>query len=237
MSKRAAILERLLAGSATASELLTLSRRYDDHISILRNTHPIKCVRRPHGEDAVFIYGIIGGAVGRRQPAVRCPSDIWEAIGNVGTAIIKFNSLTEKTATCWIWTGPLHDNGCNQFYGLLVCQGERVVASRLAYAVAIGPIPEGLFVCHHCDNPRCVNPAHLFVGTAADNAADMVKKHRHAVVRGTSNPKAKLEDDDVRHIRRLRSAGHRLQAIADLFKVSASVVSEIVKRKAWSHVD
>jgi hypothetical protein len=80
---------------------------------------------------------------------------------------------------CWVWTGPRAWDGR---YGLIHWKGpwhhER--AHRVSYEAFIGPIPEGLLVCHHCDIPCCIRPEHLFVGTAGDNIADMVSKDRHA---------------------------------------------------------
>jgi hypothetical protein len=135
-------------------------------------------------------------------------------------------------------------------------------AHRLAYFLTFGPIPDGLWVLHHCDNPSCCRPDHLFLGTAADNVADMMAKGRNlsgmtvhperaakgerhgsrtkpeGIRRGQSNGQSKLTDDDVREIRLLYAAckGSQLE-IAARFGVNQTLVSAIVRRVRWTHIE
>lgn len=99
----------------------------------------------------------------------------------------------------------------------------------------VGPIPEKLCVCHRCDNPPCVNPSHLFLGTHKDNSQDMALKGRHRVpaLRGTANPAAKLNEEGVRHILSSPENGVNL---ARRFGISTSQVCDIRKRRAWAHL-
>jgi DNA invertase Pin-like site-specific DNA recombinase len=89
-------------------------------------------------------------------------------------------------------------------------------------------------VCHHCDNKLCVNPRHLFLGTHADNMADMVSKGRQNI--GVQNPCAKLTESDVRTVRSLASHGVKQSQVAMMFGIDQSTVSNIKNRKTWSHI-
>jgi hypothetical protein len=98
-----------------------------------------------------------------------------------------------------------------------------------------GPVPAGLQVCHHCDNRLCVNPAHLFLGTNAENQADCVRKGRQC--RGEDKATAKLTEDDVREIRRLHfEEGHGHRKLARAFGIMHSGVGKILRRELWAHV-
>ena len=110
----------------------------------------------------------------------------------------------------------------------------RPYAHRISYEVHIGPIPTGQHVLHKCDNPSCVNPYHLFLGSQRDNMADASTKGR--MRRGESSHFSKLIESEVRTIRKMVSQGTRFQIIADMFGVSKPTVCLIGQRKVWAHV-
>lgn len=132
---------------------------------------------------------------------------------------------------CWEWTGAINKNGYGSFY----LRGRIITASRAAWALFRGPIG-ALFVLHRCDNPRCVNPAHLFLGTHADNMADKVSKGRQPVRRGAANHKTKLTEDAVRLIRKRLAEGAEKRALGLEFGVSDVAIHHIARGKNWGHV-
>ena len=102
--------------------------------------------------------------------------------------------------------------------------------------MANGPIPAGMQVLHRCDNPPCVRPDHLFLGTNKDNVDDKMAKGRHKCPHGTDHHRAKLTEDQVREIRRLRSAGEEIKPLAKRFGVTHPLISAIANRRIWKHV-
>lgn len=128
---------------------------------------------------------------------------------------------------CHEWTGSLYDKG----YGRICYGGRAHRAHRTSWVLANGPIPPGMNVCHKCDNPKCHNIAHLFLGTQADNIADMMTKGR--VATGDRNCKTKLTPDDVRFI--FTSSLPR-EDLANKFGVNVSTIYEIRGGRRWSHV-
>jgi hypothetical protein len=130
---------------------------------------------------------------------------------------------------CWTWTGSLAGR-----YGVLRGpKRTRLYAHRLSYEIHNGPIPEGLCILHSCDNPLCVNPAHLRVGTMADNMKDCVKRGRRP--RGEKCSYAKLTQSSVDLIRRQARNGIPQKTLATQFGVSKSLICQIVNRKVWTH--
>ncbi len=132
---------------------------------------------------------------------------------------------------CWPWTRDTDKDG----YGKLQVKKRPVPAHRLAYQIFRGEVPDGLFVCHECDNPTCVNPRHLFLGTSRHNIDDMVAKRRTLV--GERNHQAKLTEAAVVEIRRrCVVGGESMRAIGRAYGVSLAVIRRIVNGQAWRHV-
>lgn len=132
---------------------------------------------------------------------------------------------------CIEWQGAKDPNG----YGHLTLQQKHLYAHRWTWEQAYGPIPDGLCVCHKCDNPSCINLEHLWLGTKEDNWADMraKKRHRGGGARGTAQHLAKLTDDDVRAIR----ASDEIQIVlAKRYGVSQTTISNIRCGNTWRHV-
>lgn len=147
-----------------------------------------------------------------------------------------FYAHVHKTDSCWIWTGTKHSAG----YGQIRVRGRQMCAHRFAWELHAGTVLLSplLCVCHTCDNRACVNPDHLFLGTHADNTADMMRKGRGVFCRGERNPRAKLSNNDVLRIRREYQNGSDSQsAIARRYGVDGSVICEIVNGKAWAHLN
>lgn len=140
---------------------------------------------------------------------------------------------------CWPWEGCRNP----QWYGTLKWRRRTDRAHRIAYELVVGPIPIGLCVCHHCDNPPCCNPAHLFLGTIADNNADKVAKgragrtgKRSGWARGEGHGCARLTTADVIALRRRHVEGESQSSLAREFGVHVSTVHLVVHRKKWAHV-
>lgn len=147
----------------------------------------------------------------------------------------RLSKINKKTG-CVEWIGSTR-NG----YGRLTIgsrtDGTRktVTAHRLSYEINIGDIPDGMFVCHKCDNPKCINPSHLFAGSRQDNVNDREKKGRNNLSgihkSGEGHSRSKLTWDDVARIRGM--SGLSQQHIADLFGVSRSTIKDILHGKTW----
>lgn len=132
---------------------------------------------------------------------------------------------------CWPWTGSVVTGG----YGKFKARTSQITAHRVSYAIHYGDLPAGLFVCHRCDNRRCVNPAHLFLGTTQDNTADRDAKQRQA--RGERQHLAQLTAPAVVAIReQYARGGTTTRALATAYGVSQYCVMAILHRRTWKHV-
>lgn len=147
----------------------------------------------------------------------------------------RFWAKVEKAAPgvgvhCWVWTGFRNAKG----YGHFGANGKRFIASRFAWAITYGPIPVGLCVCHRCDNPPCVRPDHLFLGTISDNNQDAARKGRlKRWQQGENNGRAKLNLRQALEVQARALAGEKRQALADEFGVAEVTVRRIATGRTW----
>lgn len=142
-------------------------------------------------------------------------------------------SLTIQSSGCWEWTQGKSDDG----YGVLKFDGRHFRAHRLAFTLISGPIPDGMHVCHLCDNPVCCNPQHLWLGTDADNQRDKWAKGRGVVPKlgaGGYHPRAKLTNEQADEIRRIYALGNTsFRKLAPVYGVSDSTIRSIVLGLAY----
>ena len=141
-----------------------------------------------------------------------------------------FHVVPGEKKECWEWNGYIGDRG----YGQMKFKSKTLLAHRVSWAIHFGDIQDDLFVCHTCDNPKCVNPNHLFVGEPADNSADMTTKERQA--RGQRVGKAKLTDSNVVAIKEAQARGHTDTEIANIFGIARTTVRDIRSGRTWKHV-
>jgi hypothetical protein len=139
--------------------------------------------------------------------------------------------IPEPMSGCWLWLGAMTKKG----YGHMLFNGRYEKAHRISYLIHCGPIPPGQVVCHSCDNPSCINPDHLWVGSTRDNQADSAAKgrRRNGITQGEANHFSKLSQSDVDAIRaapRVYGSGRRL---AERYGVREATISEIRSEKSW----
>lgn len=188
---------------------------------------------RPILMSASMVRAILAGTKTRKvyAPAGTSPTDPQHLANRLANGI-----ASAPDGGCWEWTRITNGDG----YGQLRVAGRMVYAHRLAYELGIGPIPDGMHILHQCDNPRCINPAHLSIGTQSQNMKECSDRGRAKIPKpiklGEENGSSKLLEVDVRSIRRLLEQGHTQQSIADRFGVTQRTISNIKLGKKWGHL-
>lgn len=180
------------------------------------------------------VPGLLQAVFGRNRPSTY-PKEL-RALAERTPLKERFWRKVDKRGSddCWEWTACCDKRG----YGLINeggHYGKRLFAHRVSWQIHNGPIPEGLCVCHHCDNPVCVNPIHLFLGTDKDNLEDCVRKGRSA--RGEKNGIAKLAEKEIHTIRRLLKENHTQAALARMYNVDFMTIHYIKTGRNWGWLE
>lgn len=201
-------------------------RRFNDHYvgsEWNRSASPLR------GEDMIWTSGKPGAAYGIiKRIQIEDPTMIPDVL------IERFYEKFEKDSEtgCWNWTASTAGKGYGQIK--IPKTRKQMYAHRLSYIINSGEIPDGMEVCHTCDNMRCVNPDHLFLGTQSDNLGDMKAKGRHLY--GERNTEAKLTEKQVEGIHEMSAEGSSTYALARAFGVSQSTIWRILNGLRWEHV-
>jgi hypothetical protein len=147
---------------------------------------------------------------------------------------VRFNHYVVRKDGCWGWKGSKDQDGYAKIY--ITRNGERVttVASRLSWELVHGKIPEGLLICHKCDNPTCTNPKHLFLGSTLDNMRDKIQKGRLRVAHGADSGHAKLTEAQVIEI---LLDPRPYSEVAYDYNVTTFTVRDIKKRRSWTYLE
>jgi hypothetical protein len=144
----------------------------------------------------------------------------------------RFAKYVDDSGECWLWIGSKIKS--KWAYGQLKVNGKNQSAHRVSYQLYKGQIPEGLVVRHTCNNPCCVNPEHLELGTQQENMDDMVNANRQAL--GSRNGRSKIKEEDVPDIRRRLALGETYYSIGKLYGVTHTPIKQIKEGKSFSYV-
>ena len=133
---------------------------------------------------------------------------------------------------CWEWAGSQNGDG----YGLFWWNKKVEKAHRASYKINIGTIPDGMHVLHTCDNPSCVNPDHLFIGTNTDNVNDKVKKGRQVFLRGSKNGNSKINEEQAGRIKQLLKQMPPKEVSKLMPNVTIDIIWDISRGRTWRHI-
>lgn len=173
-------------------------------------------------------YQRVRTSVDAPLPTVTAMERFWEKVDHNGP----IPDHAPQLGACWVWTGCTNEDGYGQF---AVVHGRAVRSHAYSLEMATGqPRPTGLEACHHCDNPPCVRPSHLYWGTHQDNMDDSWERSRHPV--GSERAAARVNEEQVLDIRKRYAAGERNGELAAEFGLDSSTISGIVTGRKWAHV-
>lgn len=147
-------------------------------------------------------------------------------------------SIPEPNSGCWLWLGTIKKRG----YGNMIIGSRRdktrrsISSHRYSYTIFVGPLLEGLEICHRCDVPGCVNPDHLFQGTRQENVDDRERKNRNGSVVGEYNPNCLITETVAIEIMKLAAKGVKPRFIVAVTGVSRHIVKEISSGRRWRHL-
>lgn len=149
------------------------------------------------------------------------------------TNIDRFFKKVNFTDECWNWIG----GKSSKKYGRFRINKKLYLPHRLSYKYFYETsIPLKMDVCHHCDNPKCINPGHLFIGTRSDNMKDCVLKNRLNVPKGEKHPHSKLTEEKIREIRNLSNKGYSQRQLSRIYQIGHRAIGAVVNKKSWKHV-
>lgn len=147
--------------------------------------------------------------------------------------MVEFWRRVDKSGECWTWMGTMASSG----YGKFCYLGKYRAAHRFSWEMVNGPIPYAKLILHKCDNPKCVNPDHLSLGTTADNNRDKEAKGRSNHPIGINHGRAKLTDELVSEARQLFRMGHRLTHLSRKYRIDPATMADALVGKTWAHVN
>lgn len=146
------------------------------------------------------------------------------------------NSQANNPDDCWTWIAGKDRDGYGAF---ALSQHKKVKAHRYSYLLTYGDLPSNMHVCHKCDNPTCVRPDHLFLGTDADNIKDMMDKQRNVVLRGSKSGRAKLTEDQVEEVKKfigILSPKELAEKFSEKYNVAKGTIDNITYNRTWKHI-
>lgn len=149
------------------------------------------------------------------------PEDIWKSVNKKGDD------------GCWEWVGYKNKDG----YGRMKVDYKMYHVHRIVYELTYGPIPDGLLICHRCNNRSCCNPNHLYLGTQKDNMEQCVFEGRLKTSFGEKHGQSKLNEKDVKKIKELyNTKNYSQRCLGKLFNISHSEISRIINNQVWKHI-